>query len=239
MIKFAFLIVMFLDIPVAFSNSNAIEIYLQANNWYRSGDFKKAYELYKTVDNPGAMLNYNLGNAAYKLGLYAESMLYWKRAEIGSGIFGRYDILRNIEMLKAILNNRKFDLNRLVDKFRFYKSYCFSIIQSAPLLAFQITFLFLWFFMFLLLRYFLRKKLKFFVFVIALVGIFSAGLLMLRYHLDLSNYAIIINDVDVLSGPSSKFQKLAKLHSASIVRRVLSIDNYVKIKIKSLIGLIY
>ncbi len=59
----------------------AQERYLQANNLYQQGEFKKAYDLYNGIAYKSPELLINMGNAAFELGRIPDALVAWRQAQ--------------------------------------------------------------------------------------------------------------------------------------------------------------
>jgi len=78
-----FFILMMSVVPFALRAQSADELWRQGNEAYANGDFRKAVELYDAVIKFGGVnerVYYNLGNAHFKEGNIAQSILFYKRA---------------------------------------------------------------------------------------------------------------------------------------------------------------
>jgi tetratricopeptide (TPR) repeat protein len=235
--KYKNLLLLFFFTTTIFGIQNRQEVFLQANNFYKDGNFQSAYELYKKIPNPGAKLNYNLGNCAYQLKDYGKAMLYWKRAEKDWGFFGRGELLQNIELLKQKIVGSQIDESEYLSFFKSSKRYFISLLRSAPIFGFQILFLFFWIICFLYIRFLFKKKHKFLIYILFILMAFSGGFLVVRYSLDFKNYGIVISkEINILSGPGDNFQKLGILPQTSQIRVQTSSGEYYKIKFQRLIG---
>jgi len=62
---FCFVVLVFAG---ATARVNYQELFLKANNFYKDGQFKKAYNLYKKIEVKSPDLEFNKGNCAYQLG---------------------------------------------------------------------------------------------------------------------------------------------------------------------------
>ena len=220
-----------------FAKQNDQEVFLQANSFYKQGNFKSAYELYKKIQSPGARVNYNLGNCAYKLKDFGHAMLYWKRSEKDWGFFNRSELIQNIDLLKQQLSGNRETKNNLFESFRFYKNYSLSLLRSAPLFGVQILFLIFWMICFLYIRFLFKRKKKFLILLLFVFMAFLGGLFVMRYSLDFKHYGIVLSEkAEILSGPGNNFQMLGILPQTSQVRIQRLSDNYYKIKFQRLIG---
>ena len=76
-------LLLFLLTPFAVAQEATLQ-FEQANQLYRSGDFRKAAEMYEQIvkgDNENPMLYYNLGNAYFKLQEIPSAILNYERAK--------------------------------------------------------------------------------------------------------------------------------------------------------------
>ncbi|MBD3273198.1 hypothetical protein GF385_02490 [Candidatus Dependentiae bacterium] len=220
-----------------FAKQNYQEIFLQANDFYRQGEFQTAYNLYKKIKNPSMEVNYNLGNCAYKLNDFGYAMLYWKRAEKDWGFFNRTELLENINILRQKLFGKESPKSKLFEYLSFYKNYFLSLVRSAPLFSMQILFLIFWIISFLYIRFLFKRNKRFLIYILFVFIATLGVLLVLRYNLDFKNYGIVVSkNAEILSGPGDSFQKLGVLPETSQVRIQRISDDYYKIKFQRLTG---
>jgi tetratricopeptide (TPR) repeat protein len=79
------------------------EIVLRGNQAYQEGDFAAAIEAYEAVQEAGftsAGLEYNLGNAYFKLGELGQAILHWERALVLDP--GEADAQANLELARTL-----------------------------------------------------------------------------------------------------------------------------------------
>jgi len=107
-------------IPIlAFSSINNDYLQFQAQNAYRSGDYKKALKLYTQIEPKSDVIYYNIANTLYKLKDYTKAIEYYKLIKRDSltakklyNIGNAYTMQKNY--LKAIIfyqNALKFEDN--------------------------------------------------------------------------------------------------------------------------------
>lgn len=221
---------------------NQQDLFLKANDAYKSSDFKKAMGLYKQIPNKSSVVNYNLGNCYYKQKHFGQALLYWRRAEKSWGFADRSELLENIQLLKQTIDensdkkkskwSRSFVAKLLIRSNRYF----ISLIRSLPVISFQMIFLLLWFLVFLFVRFLHRKKNKIIIgFMFSLVLMFGV-ILGLRYSLDLSRYAIVLHNTDVLSGPSSTFQKVGFIKLGCEAKVKKESGDFLKIELNGQVG---
>jgi len=223
--------------PFLNAENDLQQVFLDANRLYKEGEFEKAYKLYEKIPEKNAIVNYNLGNCAYKLEKYGYALLYWRRAERGFGIFDRGELLDNIFLLKRKLGRRSEPQSKLIRYYSRLKNYTLSLLRSAPLFVVQILFLILWLFLFLYLRFLYKRKRKILIVILFLLIAILGALLVLRYRLEFRRYGVIVKKkVTLLSGPGRNFQELGGLPEASEVWIQKSSDGFYKIKFNKQIG---
>jgi tetratricopeptide (TPR) repeat protein len=84
-IKSVFIHFLFLLLPfLGFAKQNPEQLFRRANEFYKNKDFKKAAELYESVEKQGltsAALYYNLGNSYFRIGNTPKAILNYERAK--------------------------------------------------------------------------------------------------------------------------------------------------------------
>jgi tetratricopeptide (TPR) repeat protein len=206
------------------------ELFSQANQQYKSGKFKRAMELYKKIPNKSALVNYNLGNCAYKLKKYGYAMLYWRRAEKNWGFFNRRELIDNITLLEQNIQVKSGFPRKI-------KNFILSWIRAIPLFLLQLIFLFLWLFIFVYLRFLYKKRKKnLIISLFSLIAILGM-IIVIRYSLEARIYGVVINrQTALLSGPGSNFQTLQQIPEAQQVIIKKESGEYYKIKVYKRIG---
>jgi len=219
---------------------NSKYLFEKANECYKNGKFEDAMQAYKKICSKTPMVNYNLGNCAYKLGQKGYALLYWRRAEKDWGFFGKGELLENISLLKDSLRKRSVKtakrniVIRLIHKCKIIAS---SFLRTVPLIVLQFIFLLLWLFLFLYLRFLYKKRKK-----ILIVSLFTviAGvgfLMVLRYGYSAKHCGVVVNSKsELLSGPSSFFQPIGYLSEADEVVFKKESGDFIKVKAKKMVG---
>lgn len=212
--------------------TNYQETFLQANEAYKKGEFSKAYDLYKSIPNPGPEINYNLGNCAYKLGQFGYALLYWRRAERLWNIFDRSELLDNIFLLKnQVSGSDQKEKNKVFESLRWIKNYTISVVSAIPLVAIQILFLAIWLFLFLYVRFLFKRKRRFLIIILFVLISLLGILLVVKYSLYYrQNGVVITKKATLLSGPGSTFQELGSLAEAAEVLVQKELGDFYKIK---------
>jgi len=217
------------------------EMFAKANVLYKEGKFQEAMQLYKKISQKTPQVNYNLGNCAYKLNLWGYALLFWRRAESQWGILNRSELLENIRLLKdkitETMTGKKSWQNRLIRPFVWLKDYPISLIRSAPIFFYQISFLIMWFFLFLFLSFLYKKKNKIIIITMFFFLLMFGVALGLRHRFDLSKYGVVVaKKAALLSGPSDSFQQLGFVPQAKEVIISKGSGDFFKIKFKGQVG---
>lgn len=226
---------LFLLTTLADLSVNAVtnqEKFLQANEFYKKGDFQKAYQLYESIPGKGAAVNYNLGNCAYKRGELGLALAHWRRSEIQWGIWNRGELLHNIALVQGNLHD-----DTVSGYIRSLKGSVVSFVRSVPIFVFQVLFLIIWLFLFIFIKTLYKKKHKILImFLFLLVAVFG-GALALKYSLHKGRYGVVIkNSSELLSGPDEKFSILGQVPEALEVVIKKNSDGFYKIKFNGKIG---
>lgn len=215
--------------------------FANANELYKKGDYSKALEEYKKIENKSAATYYNLGNCAYKLQQYGWALLYWRRAEQRWSFFNREELIENISLLKeevAINQGIRTKKRGLIMRaFAKIKHLILSWLQATPLLALQLLFLLLWLFVFIYLRFLYKRRRKgTIVALFALIAFFGI-LLVMRASIASRTYGVVVGkQARLLSGPGETFQNLRNIPEATEViikqkgRPSTDNDEYLKVK---------
>ncbi len=185
---------------------------------YNEGDFSRAEELFKVVQEQGLVsgeLFYNLGNCAFRQDNIARAILYWERAKLLTP--NDADILRNLELAAGLLADpvppeAQLPFWQLVDRLLdslTRSSWGIVLLVSVWLLAAVIGWR-IW-------KYtLLSRRLIPYLVVLMLV---STSLFTARIYRDSNdNRAVImVEKVTIRSAPDSLAAELFDLHSGSQV----------------------
>lgn len=208
---------------------NYQERFLQANEYYKEGEFSKAFELYSSIPNKSSVVLYNLGNCAYKQEKFGLALAYWKRSEKLWGPWNRDELLENISLVRKKIQHHR--VSGITAYFKDLKNKTFSLIIAIPIIALQLGFLALWLFLFLYIRYLYRKKHKILiVFLFLLIALFGT-MLAIKYSLECRRSGVIIDpNTVVLSGPGNNFSIIGNIPEVLEVVIKKELDDYFKVK---------
>ncbi|MFH0898910.1 MAG: hypothetical protein V1855_04995 [bacterium] len=243
--KKIFILSLFIFCKTLHGEPNYQESFLQANDLYKQKKYEQAFKLYKKIPYPETTINYNLGNCAYKMNKLGYALLYWRRAENDWGLFNREELLANIALVKEQIKKNQgalklFGASKLIHAIPFVgvlKEKTLSLIRSTPLIWIQLFFLFIWFFLFIYLRYLYQRKLKFIIFLLFLLASWFGLMLVIKYNMRFRMYGIIVKpQTKLLSGPSESYQTLLTLPEGGEGKIKTMSDNHYKVKINGQIG---
>lgn len=193
------------------------ELFFQANQAYKSGNYLEAGRLYAELADNGAVsghIFYNLGNTSFRQGDLGRAILNYERA--------RHLIPRDADLVfnQAYVKDRTRDAvepaTRPFSTFFFWLD-SFSLSEVFVLFA-MVNLLF---FAALALRLTFRREWTFSLFVIILVFWTIGGpcLAVKWYQTAADSRAVVLDpEVNVLAGPDPKDTELFKLHAGTVIR---------------------
>lgn len=204
LLKIFFYIVLIVPLfNVVVSNTSSQEYFLQANVAYKKTDFKKAVELYQSIDNKGAATWYNLGNCWYHLGNYTNALACWKRAVRYGGSFLHNAVEHNCSVAYQKLGT-SYNSHSLLKKI-------ITIISGYSFFMWQILFLIM-FYIFLGLTMRLYRKRQFLILSIFFCFVSLTGsCLGIKYWVSAQIRGIIKNDCSAVAGTDERFSKITML----------------------------
>lgn len=200
------------------TKDEGISFFVQANELYKKGDYKKAIEIYEKIINSGfhnGHIYYNLGNSYFRLGKIGKSILNYRRALI---LLPRdSDLKKNLDYARSEIKD-KIELGSYTQIFQrfFFWYYSFNLIELIWIfLIFNLLF---WIF----LTIFIYKKNEAFkwslgiTFVISIILFFSCIFKIMDQYYQYKG-VIISQEVEVQSGNDKNSVVLFKLHEGSEV----------------------
>lgn len=217
-------------------------VFDKANSLYKEAQYESAMEFYKKIQDNSAVVNYNLGNCAYKLNKLGLAHLYWRRAEKYWGFSDRTELLNNIKMVKDKLreqkNGKKDKKTEAVFKsFKNLKIQIISFIRTVPLLFFQFVFLIFWIFLFVFIRKLFRLRKRLLAAMLFTFIAISGLMLVSKYNFECKQFGIVVaGNAKLLSGPGESYQVLSFVSEAKEVIIQKASNGFYKIKINGQIG---
>lgn len=218
------------------------ELFLQANESYKKQDYKAAYDKYRHLDTKSSVVEFNLGNCAFKLGRKGEALLHWRRAENDWGLFHRYELIDNIALVKNELEVNSLQKDVGGPSQRFFHV-CDDIgmaystfVRSIPLLFLQLLFLGVWGFLFLYSRYLYRRHHRFIMVVLFFLLAGAGGMLATKYGALHQQQGVVISEGRLYSGPGESYQFLGSALEGQEVSIKRETEDYFKVKIGAITG---
>lgn len=236
--KFLFLLLSLLFPLLLFSNkiNSNNEEFAQANSFYQKGDFEKAKEIYEKLVNRGIRderLFFNLGNTYYRLSEFHLAILYYERAKI----LCPFD--EDINFNLQIANLRVVDKFEPVPKFFLTQWWenlrdRFNSSQWAIVSIVSIWLSAIAYFLFLIVRTALGKKITFLLgSILILLFLFASLLSYSRYKFENThNFAIVFStNAYIKSSPEENATDLFILHQGTKVQLIDQVGNWLKIRL--------
>ncbi|HML19648.1 MAG TPA: tetratricopeptide repeat protein [Candidatus Dependentiae bacterium] len=203
------------------------EKFLQANVAYQEGQVQQALALYDAIEPKGPAINYNIGNCYFRLGDYAQAILFWTRAQKNASWrdFSKLDSeIDRAYALLAIPREIPF-VSRIAQFFT-------RICSPCSLFALQILFLICWFAVCWYLPSLYRRK-KYSVLSFLFVIVVSLGLLLYVKHCSCISYALVSkNSISVYAGPGHDYAPLTEAKILDSVRIVERRNEWYKVYIR-------
>ena len=200
---------------VANLTGNLEEKFLQANQFYRAGEFAKALELYQDIgsrDGHGAVVLYNLGNCYFQQAKFVKAIEVWLQAGRNGNWRVANNCYTNILVAQARLG---------IDE----KSSCVPIFWINALILYDnffilqlLSLLFLCILFTCLIRWPNYAKLVWTLIVLVESLIISLAILCAKEN-NLS-YAVVQNSTTLVAGPAYQYHDLIDVKPGEIVKIV-------------------
>jgi tetratricopeptide (TPR) repeat protein len=182
--------------------------------------YRESIENYEKL-NKNITILYNMGNCYFKLKDYTNALIFWRRAQNKGNL---KDIEYNIRYLKDMLNHKQ-------------DSWLYRYFISFPILFFQLFLLLIIFLLSLFLPKILREKQNMLLIIFLFLGIWLGASLIGRYFIKKSKFAVVNkNNVSLYIIPEKDTEVVGVLNIVDEVKIIQKIDNWYKIRKKSLIG---
>ena len=201
------------------------ELFFQANQHYREGNFQEAVAGYNQLLRMGhdsSLIQYNLGNAWFRLNQVGRAILAYERARIA--------MPRNADLNYNLAHAKDQVVDAIPPARGFFSMAFFWLPSVSPgelFWCFAIFNLLLW--TALLIRLFYRSEWLFYSLLLILCLWFLAGLSLgmkwVQVHDD-HRAVILTKEVAVLAGPHEGDTVLFKLHEGAIVEQERSEDGW-------------
>ena len=201
------------------------EQFYRANELFQEQKYKDARMEYEALNTKGPVAWYNIGVCYSYEENNLESLVAFKRALKGADSTLLTEIFKGIDKAQGH-NHPQKDL--LMRKLYYYASY-FSLFLL------QISFLFLWFLLFLC--WFFKKKtsrsLRIFLW---LCVVWAASSTAAVWWLQTRNYVIIMKESNMYAGPNEEYHTVGKLEGGDQLILLDSKNSWYKVKNPSTVG---
>ncbi|MFA6263339.1 MAG: SH3 domain-containing protein [Candidatus Babeliales bacterium] len=220
-------------------------LFVKANEFYRNGAIKHAYELYQKITPQTPAVHFNLGNCAYRMGNFGMAFVHWRRAEWNWGFHDRESLQHNITLVQEKLrgvptaDEEQPFLTMLRASTRSLYHRTLSYAKSLPILYAQLIFLFLWLICCVGYAYRNTTKIIRYVWCGSIVVFIAFGCLVATKMVAASRQQLIIikTPANLTSGPQkSGFAALGQLKEGQEADILGESGDFYKIHINSTTG---
>jgi hypothetical protein len=219
-------LVYFLVLWVPVYSANFEELFLQANNLYRSGKFEEALQAYELIENKGWGVLYNMGACWYHLNNYVEAYIHLRRAQKAGGMHDPL-VLAALQELSTKFENNRHDVSFMQRLQWWTTKFSIQIWQFLVLMS--------WMMLIVCLRYVrYRKRLISMCITLGLFGSISGLWLRHTYHVETN--AIALESAPLLVGKDERFEVLETLRQGQEVTVLAQEMPWLKIKNNGKIG---
>lgn len=189
------------------ATQDAQQIFLRANKEYHAGNFQKARELYRSLENKGHAAWYNLGNCLYQLKEYPAAIAAWRRAQVGASLQELHTIEYNINCAREQAGYPEI-------KYPGWYRVWHDSIMLVPVGLSQLLFLITWYLMIWLVLF--GRNTKGIVAMLLITGLLCIMLwsgLALYVHYQESGYkkAVVHKQTEVYAGPHDGYHVVGEL----------------------------
>ena len=183
--------------------ASANDLFLKANEAYKSGDFDKAFQRYNEIlkELPSADVYYNMGNAAFKLNHIGQAILYYERARKLSP--RDPDVIRNLNYAKTFVESQ------VEDKRGPYSKAVTELLEQVSVKECMMALVSVYFLLACLLgfrwiraRQFALGRLGVILLTLLIISIFSVSAKVYQSHFQ-KKAVVTVKKADVRYGPSA------------------------------------
>ncbi|MEO0312606.1 MAG: hypothetical protein RIQ89_2263 [Bacteroidota bacterium] len=221
----------------SFFQHASIAQFEKGNDLYQKKKFEEAKVVYQqliaTEGNSFEVL-YNLGNTYYKLGDYAQSILYFEKA---LKINKDEDVIHNLSVLNQKIKDKIEPMPQMI-LIKWWNSFLnyFSFVQFNVFALFCVWMLTLCFYFYRLSKEYSTKKRYFFLtLTLFIISIFSLSIAFSKYKATThQDFAIITNDTSYIkSAPEINSADLFLLHAGTKVSIMNELVDWYQIKLSN------
>ena len=182
------------------------EQFLKANKMYEEGDYDKALHIYATLEDKGAGVYFNMGNAYYKKGNYIQALVSWKKAQ---------RLVHGAQLRAVFENIKKAEKKLLASNDSFANTLIFVVgpyVSYVPMLMMQLIWLLFAFgIMISCLKQMGHRRV--FSILLLLIGLVCVGgTLAIKRTIQLPNGALVVDKKALLfAGPNNRYHQVTSV----------------------------
>lgn len=211
---------------------NDEEFFLRGNKYYEQKDYDNALRVYDMMSKKGRAVLYNMGNACFHKGDYADALVYWSRAEVGATPQEYYLIARNKEHVFAIMNKQ---VARSVQQKTL--KILNDVVPYASLLFLQLFFLICWYMLLFAARKKQMKLKKIVLSCLSFLIVLSGAVLGVYYTHQYTQSGIVVKkEAQLFAAPNKGFHALCPVVYADNVTVKEMREGWYKIGYADMIG---
>lgn len=220
--KIRMLIFFLLPFTVGYLFSGERETFSEGCNYYRNGQYEKALEQFKLLENgtPTANLFYNIGNTYFRLGKIGLSLLYYERARKISP--NDEDINSNIKYLSGLINDPDYEQSFITR----LDNAVVKLVFSIALFIFTIT---------ISVKLFIpQKKMLWYILISFLFFITCSVFYYFSYQQQKQIKAVVTSNAEIRSGPDNNFKVNFTLPEGKKVTILEKSDGWSEVGVESM-----
>lgn len=234
--KLLYLLTTLLSVNTVLSAQTEIDLFLQGNGQYESGDYEGAVRSYTDIVETGLEspeLWYNLGNSYYKLGRLGYSVLAYERAKKLSP--GDESILYNLRAANLLLKDKIImpQENTIIRLIRSIHNSARTDVVIKFLILLYLASIFIYAVTLFMADGRLKRTLNFSLITFGILFFFTsvfAGL-KIEYELKSSRAVVMVEEMSVSSAPEEIGEELFLLHEGTTVELIGGSDSWKQIRL--------
>lgn len=204
------------------------ETFLRANKHYQEKQYKKAFELYNSIECKGCATWHNMGNCAFRLNKHVDSLVCWRKAQRSATVREFDELQKNIDAVYEILGRvpEGSAVGRFID----------NVLGRFSLFSLQLLFLIVWFSLFFVIWLTRRYKRGVLIALIPLNLLFGAATFM-KYQSRWNLPAVVVkNSSTIFSGPDQNYHVMGTAHVADELKVIQTRGKWCKVRGNGLAG---
>lgn len=199
------------------------EFFMRGNKAYDAGNYQHAIRAYQQIRSKGPAVWYNMANALYKEGDFANAIVCWYRSLPGATASAYSDAQHNISAAYEKLGAPRVS--------SFYERLLSRGTYRIPIAMAQSIFLFSWLLLCLLFINMARSWQKLLLCsILVVLSLFMLHVVWRQYQLSWQKQAVVVSrSLNLYNGPNDQFDVIGQADIAKIVLIQEKRDNWYKI----------